>query len=57
MSLIVAMLSKNFGWFLWPDCIPLRFTVSYREQINDFWFTKTGIVWLAVNLCKLPPAI
>ena len=25
--------------------------------INDLWFTKTGILWLAVNLCRLLPAI
>ena len=26
---------------------------SVIEQINDFWLTKTGIVWLAVNLFTL----
>ena len=34
------------------DYIPLRFQ-SVIEQINDFWFTKTGIMWLAVNFVQI----
>ena len=36
--------------------VPIHFIYVLQSvigQINDFWFTKTGIVWLAVNLCKL----
>ena len=54
-DVIEAILSKNVGWFLW---IAILYVLqSVIEQINDFWFTKTGIVWLAVNSCKLLPVI
>ena len=36
--------------------VPIHFIYVLQSvigQINDFWFTKTGIGWLAVNLCKL----
>ena len=43
---------KQGRWMVPIDSIPLCLQ-SVVEQINDFLFTKTGIVWLAVNLCKL----
>ena len=36
------------------DCIPLRLQ-AVIEQVNDFWFTETGIVWLAVLVCNYYP--
>ena len=50
-DVIGAMLSKNVGWFLQIAFLYVLQSVIW--QINDFWFTKTGIVWLAVNLCKI----
>ena len=47
---------KQGRWMVPIDSIPLCLQ-SVVEQINDFLFTKTGIVWLAVNLCKLLPPI
>ena len=49
------MLGKKVKWFQWIAF--LYVLQSVIEQINDFWFTKTGIVCLAVNLCKLLPPI
>ena len=43
---------KQGRWMVPIDSIPLCLQ-SVVEQNNDFLFTKTGIVWLAVNLCKL----
>ena len=45
----------NVGWFLW--IVFIYVLQSVIKQINDFSFTKTGIVWLVVELCELLPPV
>ena len=50
-KVVETILGKIVGMF--PiDCISLRFTVRYPADY-DYLFLKTGILLLAVKLCKL----
>ena len=54
MSIVIgAMLGKKVGWF---QQIAFLFVLQLViEQINDFWFTKAGIVWLAADFANYYP--